>query len=78
MSFRQLNGKCCGAISDYTQALTINPRDHDCYFYRAQARERKGELESAAGDYGKVIEVNPQSAEAYAGRGILRLYQKID
>jgi Flp pilus assembly protein TadD len=53
------------AISDYTKALEINPRDAEAYYNRGIAYGEKGQYDEAISDYNKALEINPISAEAY-------------
>ena len=57
------------AISDYTQALEINPRYAEAYYNRGNAHGKKDLIDQAILDYTKALEVNPRYAEAYYNRG---------
>ena len=58
-----------GAIGDYTQALKVDPQDHDYLNSRAQAYEAKNDFDKALADYNQSLKVNPKSIYAYNNRG---------
>ena len=58
------------AISDYTKALEINPRDALAYYNRGIAYNKKGRHDEAISDFNKALEINPRDAWAYYNRGI--------
>ena len=58
------------AISDYTQAIAINPNDANAYYSRGISRRDLKDYQGAISDYSKAIEINPQYALAYSNRGI--------
>jgi tetratricopeptide (TPR) repeat protein len=64
-------GQCDEAISNYTKALEINPRDAEAYYNRGIAYDNKGQYDQAISDYTKALEINPRDAEAYYNRGIV-------
>ena len=47
------------AITDYTKAIEIDPRDALAYFNRGNAYRDKGEYDRANADYTRAIEINP-------------------
>ena len=59
-------------ISDYTNAIEINPNDADAYWERGIAKEDLGDLKGAIFDYTKVLEIDPQDSHAYYIRGIAK------
>ena len=59
-------------ISDYTNAIEINPNDADSYWERGIAKEDLGDLKGAIFDYTKVLEIDPQDSHAYYIRGIAK------
>jgi tetratricopeptide (TPR) repeat protein len=62
-----------GAIADYNQAISLNPKLAEVWFNRAAAWVEKREMERAISDYSRAIEVTPGFANAYANRGLARL-----
>ena len=61
------------AISEYTKAIGIKPRDSrnaEIYCNRGRAYGQKGDSDQAISDFSKAIEINPDLAEAYYARGI--------
>jgi len=58
------------AITDYTKALKVNPRDAIAYNNRGLAWGKKGDYDNAIADFTKALEINPQYSDAYKNRGI--------
>lgn len=61
-----------GAITDYSKALVINPKDVDALNNRGVAKYRMGNPEGAIEDYSKAREINPKYANVLYNRGYLR------
>jgi tetratricopeptide (TPR) repeat protein len=61
-----------GAISDFTKAIEIDPKNTDAYNNRGNARYALGDKPGAIADYSKAIEINPKYAAAYNNRGNAR------
>jgi tetratricopeptide (TPR) repeat protein len=61
-----------GAITDYSQAIAIDPRFANAYINRGAAKYDLGDKEGAIADFDQVIAINPQYANAYGNRGIAR------
>ncbi|HRF97634.1 MAG TPA: tetratricopeptide repeat protein, partial [Aggregatilineales bacterium] len=59
------------AIEDYTQAISINPKDPIFYHNRGNAYFSKGDFKKAIADFTEAISYNPLYADAYANRGII-------
>ncbi len=59
------------AISDYTNAIEINPKYAEAYYARGIVYYDQGEYDQAISDFTKAIEINPKFAEAYYNRGIV-------
>lgn len=57
------------AISDYSRAIEINPRNAMAFFDRALAYFEKGDVDGAIRDCGKALELDPDYLEAYSVRG---------
>ena len=58
-----------GAISDYGQALRLDPADPDYLNSRAAAYEAKKDIDHALADYNAAIKTSPNSIYAYNNRG---------
>ncbi len=58
-----------GAISDYTKAIELDPRDAKKYFHRGMAKKLSEDYQGAIIDYTKAIEVDPKVSEFYFERG---------
>ena len=62
-----------GAISDFTKAIGINPKDGDSYYNRGFAKENLEDYEGAISDYTKAIKINPEDGDIYYNRGIAKV-----
>jgi tetratricopeptide (TPR) repeat protein len=62
-------GQCDEAISNYTKALEINPRDAEAYYNRGIVYNRKSQYDEAISDFSKALKINPRYGDAYHGRG---------
>src|SRR5262245_44135239 len=47
------------AIADYSEAIRLNPKDADFYFYRALGRQRLGDKAGAEADIAEAKRLNP-------------------
>jgi tetratricopeptide (TPR) repeat protein len=65
------------AITYYTKALKVNPKDAIAYNNRGLAWGKKGDYDNAIADFTKSVEIDPQFADAYKNRGIV-YYNKGD
>ena len=61
-----------GALSDYNQALALDPNYAPAYYNRGLFRYQLGEREDALSDYNQAIAIEPSNALAYYNRGIIR------
>ena len=59
-----------GAISDYTKAIELDPKDADAYYNRGISKGELKDYYGAISDYTKAIELDPKDADAYYNRGI--------
>src|ERR1019366_6173522 len=62
-----------GAISDFDQAIALNPRYSEAYYCRGIAKEGKSDLDGAIADYSQAVALNPRYAWAYFNRGSAKL-----
>ena len=60
------------AITNYNQALQINPNDADLYYKRGLAHYYLGDYETAIADYSQAIQINFKYAKSYNKRGLAR------
>ncbi len=67
-------GEYVNAITNYNQALQLNPNNTDLYYRRALAHYQLGDYEGAIADYSQAIQINLHDAKSYNKRG-LALYQ---
>jgi tetratricopeptide (TPR) repeat protein len=58
-----------GAISNFDQAIALNPNYVLAYCNRGGAKTRKGDMDAALADYDRALEIDPRFYEAYQGRG---------
>jgi tetratricopeptide (TPR) repeat protein len=58
------------AISDFTRAIRLNPKDAYTFNNRGQTYYAKGRLGRAIADYNRAIRTDPQAATAFFNRGI--------
>lgn len=57
------------AISDYNEAIRLDPTGSDAYHDRGLAWEQKGDYDKAISDYNEAIRRNPKDARSYFGLG---------
>jgi len=69
-----INGQYDKAISDFDEAIRLNPRDALTYVNRGHARYRKGDNDRAIADYGEAIRLNPLNANYYLQRGYTQFW----
>lgn len=60
-----------GALSDYSMAIQLNPRDAISYYYRAGHFADRGDNESALSDYSAAIQIEPNYILALGSRAML-------
>jgi len=58
-----------GAITDYNEAIRLNPNYAETYTYRGIAKYQLADKEGAISDYNEAIRINPNYADAYNNRG---------
>lgn len=66
-----LLGDIDAAMSDYAQAITLEPNHPTAYLNRGAARHSQGNFEAALHDFDQVIALDPQEAAAYYNRGVV-------
>lgn len=69
---RYLQNDFMGAISDYTKAIEIDPKNEEAFYYRGYARNGLKNYEGALQDFDKVIELNDKYSGIYNNRGIAK------
>jgi lipoprotein NlpI len=62
------------AISDYKEALDLNPQKAQVYYNRANTYWRKGDNSHAIADFTEAIQIDPKFAAPYRGRGLALLF----
>ena len=58
------------AVSEFTDAIEMNPGDAAAYCNRGAAHAKTGRYDWAISDYSKALEINPQFAKAFYNRGV--------
>jgi tetratricopeptide (TPR) repeat protein len=58
-----------GAITDFNQAIKLDPKFAWAYAGRGTAKARLGDSQGAIADYNQAIKLDPKSADAYTNRG---------
>jgi Tfp pilus assembly protein PilF/V8-like Glu-specific endopeptidase len=67
-------GNYQGALTDYNQAIALNPNNAGAYNNRGNLKYQKlNDYQGALADYNRAIAINPNLAEAYGNRGLLKL-----
>jgi tetratricopeptide (TPR) repeat protein len=66
------------AISDYSEAIKLDPQYVNAYLNRGIAYDSKGDTDASIADFGRVIELKPDDPLAYYDRGYLRCWRKRD
>lgn len=59
------------AIADFSQALTLNPKDGISYIGRGYAYLQNSDFEHADADFDAAIRLHTQPAVAYSGKGMI-------
>lgn len=59
------------AISDFTQAIRLNPKDSASHIYRGNIYGSKGEYDKAIADYTEAIQLDPKDAASFFNRALL-------
>ncbi len=59
-----------GAITDFTKAIALDPKDYTSFAYRGQLYSHRKQYKQAIDDLTKAIELNPKSGRYYYSRGI--------
>lgn len=64
------------AISDFNDAIRLNPTEIDGFINRGYAKHRVRDLNGAASDYNQAIQLNPKSAEAHSNLSHVQFDQR--
>ena len=66
-----------GAITDYTKAIELDPKDAVAFNNRGEAKIVKGDgVDGAIADYSKAIELDPKYPNAYYSRGKVKMAKR--
>jgi tetratricopeptide (TPR) repeat protein len=66
------------AISDFGEAIRLDPNDAQAYYNRGSAYDEKKDYDKAISDYSEAIRLDPHYASAYWKRGAIYFYEKDD
>ena len=66
-------GDAQGAISDFSKAIDIDPKNPLVYAARGNAKVVIGELDDAITDFSKAIEIDPTRRVPYINRGVAKV-----
>jgi tetratricopeptide (TPR) repeat protein len=61
-----------GAIEDFNQALSIDPKFKEAYSAKGFAYLQLGELQQALASYNQILQLDPNSSSAYSGLALVR------
>ncbi|HEU0311195.1 MAG TPA: tetratricopeptide repeat protein, partial [Sphingomicrobium sp.] len=61
------------AISDYGEAIRLDPQDFYAHYNRGIAHQKVGDRRSAVKDFSEAIRIRPKDADAYVNRGLMYL-----
>jgi len=64
-------GETDRAISDFNEAIALNPKYTSVYWARGHAYDTKGDRDQAIADFTKAIALNPKDDFVYSARGLL-------
>ena len=67
-------GKYPDTISNYTQAIHLNPNNIIAYYNRGNARHQLGDYQGAVADYTQALKLNANYSDIYNNRGLTRLH----
>ena len=62
-------GDSSGAITDFTEALKINPNNADAYYNQAVVYSQLGNFELAIANFSQALKLDPNLVQAYVNRG---------
>lgn len=62
-------GNTAGALSDYNEALKLEPDNHEYFLNRGLIKERMQDLNGALADYKKVITLKPEFEKGWLSHG---------
>ena len=65
------------AISDFTKAIDLDPKNSQAYFNRGVAKAGLEEHTGAIADYNKSLELDPKNQAAYYKRGLSKIEIKL-
>jgi len=70
-----INKNYSSAIENYTNALEINPKFAEAYYWRGSAKRNTFQDNNGAiADFTKAIEINPKFSDAYYSRGFVKCH----
>jgi lipoprotein NlpI len=70
---RQTKGDLDGAVADYTQALSLDPKIALAYYDRGLIRAQQGDFDGAIADTSQALYLDPKNVQVYYDRGFAKL-----
>src|SRR5437667_172347 len=67
----QTKGDWEGTLTNYEEALRLEPDSAEAHSNRGAAKQARGDLAGALADYNKAVELKRDLSEAYFNRGAL-------
>lgn len=72
---KKAKGDFAGALADYSQVISIDPKNVGAYLGRATIRSLQGDPSGAIADDTKAIALDPSNVVAYSNRGNARAFK---
>jgi tetratricopeptide (TPR) repeat protein len=66
------HGDYAGAVTDYSEVISLKPDDLEAHVQRGLARARLGDFEGGISDCTSAIRLQPNSRSGYSSRGSIR------
>jgi tetratricopeptide (TPR) repeat protein len=64
-----------GAVTDFSEAIRLDPKFAEAYLQRGHAMFKTGNVERAIADFSQALQIDPQNVAAFKARGMAMLYK---